>query len=150
MARLCDACWNVPANEMAEADGATTPSRPEPLGEPAFVFGYCGAHSGSYYEGHPSLANAAGGGSIAVGVHESGRGNIRMNMCRALGASQACAPSSFEQADSSPGAHATCLTYSAEGDFRKNTAIAAVIATKQAGLISDMFQSPYEVAGGNE
>ncbi|MCZ9343139.1 DUF6083 domain-containing protein, partial [Streptomyces sp. TRM76130] len=30
MARLCDACWNVLANEMAAADGATAAPRPDP------------------------------------------------------------------------------------------------------------------------
>lgn len=30
MARLCEECWNVLANEMAEADGATAAPRPEP------------------------------------------------------------------------------------------------------------------------
>ncbi|MFK0172020.1 DUF6083 domain-containing protein [Streptomyces sp. NPDC090306] len=29
MVRLCDGCWNVYANEMAEADGATAAPRPE-------------------------------------------------------------------------------------------------------------------------
>ncbi|WP_348541156.1 DUF6083 domain-containing protein [Streptomyces sp. SAI-149] len=30
MARFCEACWNVFANEMAMADGATAPPRPDP------------------------------------------------------------------------------------------------------------------------
>ncbi|WP_331445662.1 DUF6083 domain-containing protein [Streptomyces xanthochromogenes] len=30
MARLCELCWNILANEMAEADGATATPRPEP------------------------------------------------------------------------------------------------------------------------
>ncbi len=30
MARFCEACWNVFANEMAVADGATAPPRPDP------------------------------------------------------------------------------------------------------------------------
>ncbi|MCX5169057.1 DUF6083 domain-containing protein [Streptomyces antibioticus] len=30
MARFCEACWNVFANEMAMSDGATAPPRPEP------------------------------------------------------------------------------------------------------------------------
>ncbi len=29
MARLCELCWNVLANEMADADGATAAPRPE-------------------------------------------------------------------------------------------------------------------------
>ncbi|MFG2941740.1 DUF6083 domain-containing protein [Streptomyces sp. NPDC048282] len=29
MARLCDACWNVLANEIAQAEGATAAPRPE-------------------------------------------------------------------------------------------------------------------------
>ncbi|MFD0436067.1 DUF6083 domain-containing protein [Streptomyces chartreusis] len=30
MARLCESCWNVLANEMAELDGAAAAPRPEP------------------------------------------------------------------------------------------------------------------------
>ncbi|MET7794822.1 DUF6083 domain-containing protein [Micrococcus luteus] len=30
MAKLCDACWNTIANEMAEVDGATATPRPDP------------------------------------------------------------------------------------------------------------------------
>lgn len=30
MSRLCETCWNVFANEMAEADGATAAPRSEP------------------------------------------------------------------------------------------------------------------------
>ena len=30
MARYCERCWNILANEMAEADGATAAPRPEP------------------------------------------------------------------------------------------------------------------------
>lgn len=30
MARLCEMCWNIFANEMAQADGATAAPRPEP------------------------------------------------------------------------------------------------------------------------
>lgn len=30
MARLCERCWNVLANEMADADGATAAPRPDP------------------------------------------------------------------------------------------------------------------------
>lgn len=30
MAKLCDACWNTIANEMAEVDGATAAPRPDP------------------------------------------------------------------------------------------------------------------------
>ncbi|MGV9249067.1 DUF6083 domain-containing protein [Streptomyces sp. NPDC003710] len=30
MAKLCDACWNAFANEMAESDGATAAPRPDP------------------------------------------------------------------------------------------------------------------------
>lgn len=30
MASYCERCWNTYANEMAEADGATAPPRPNP------------------------------------------------------------------------------------------------------------------------
>ncbi|MCL6736107.1 DUF6083 domain-containing protein [Streptomyces neyagawaensis] len=30
MARYCERCWNILANEMAESDGATAAPRPEP------------------------------------------------------------------------------------------------------------------------
>ncbi|MFF7130784.1 DUF6083 domain-containing protein [Streptomyces sp. NPDC008196] len=30
MAKFCEACWNVLANEMAISDGATAPPRPDP------------------------------------------------------------------------------------------------------------------------
>ncbi|MEU0068524.1 DUF6083 domain-containing protein [Streptomyces sp. NPDC006332] len=30
MARLCETCWNILANEMAQADGATAAPRPDP------------------------------------------------------------------------------------------------------------------------
>ncbi|AZP22824.1 hypothetical protein EJC51_46400 [Streptomyces aquilus] len=129
-----------------------TPYAEAPGEPPAFVFGGCGAHSGDYFEGRPDLALAAGGGSIAVGIHDSHRGSVTMDpVCAALQAvPKGCVPGSFEEVDPSPGMGTECLTSAPAGAFRKATAVAAAIITKQVELTQDMFHSPYVLAGGND
>lgn len=122
-----------------------TPYTEAPGEPPYFVFGSCGAHSGSYFEGHPSLSFASGGGSVAVGIHDAHLGSVSMDpVCAALQrAPEDCVPSDFKDVDPSPGLHAECLTSAPAGDFRKSTAIAAVIMTNEGELTQDMFQPPY-------
>ncbi|MCL7430359.1 hypothetical protein [Streptomyces sp. YS415] len=123
----------------------------EAFGDP--MFGYCGAHSGSYFEYRESLPDFAGGGSVAVGIHDSRRGNTSMRpVCAGLGkAPDDCVlPSEFQEADASTPDHTACLTSPPAGDFRKSTPIAALVITKQLGMTEDMFQSPYEVSFGND
>ncbi|WP_406498723.1 hypothetical protein OHB06_51540 [Streptomyces sp. NBC_01604] len=49
----------------------------EVLGDPSRVFGGCGVHSGSYFEAH-SLGETGVGRIIAVGIHDSFRGDTSM------------------------------------------------------------------------
>ncbi|WP_406003370.1 hypothetical protein [Streptomyces sp. NBC_00829] len=124
----------------------------EVLGEPSRVFGGCGVHSGSYFETH-SLGETGVGAIIAVGIHDSFRGNTSMGpSCGGLQkAPEDCVPSEIEDTGAwRPRNNPQCLTSTPAGDFRKNTAIAALVVTKQLGLTEDMFQSPYVLAGGND
>ncbi|MFD9863419.1 hypothetical protein [Streptomyces alboflavus] len=122
------------------------------VGEPSQLFGYCGVHSRNYIEVHSSLPEMAGVTSIAVGIHDSFRGNTSMNpVCGGLrDAPDGCIPDEFQQADASTPINTECLTSAPAGDFRKSTAITAFVVTKQLDLTGDMFQSPYVVAGGND
>ncbi|MFG2525691.1 hypothetical protein [Streptomyces sp. NPDC048527] len=115
--------------------------------EPSFVFANCGVHSGSYFEGYLGLGETAGASDIAVGVHDSFRGNVSMEPpCGSIQAApEGCVPVALEVKK-----HPECLTSAPAGNFRKSTPIAALVLTKQLKLTDDMFQSPYVVAGGND
>ncbi|MFJ8637195.1 hypothetical protein [Streptomyces sp. NPDC093568] len=110
---------------------------------PYFVFGNCGAHSGSYFEGHLSLSFVAGGGSVAVGIHDAHLGSVSMDpVCAALQkAPEDCVPFDFKDVDPTSGLHTECLTSAPAGGFRRTTPVAAVIMTRE--LTQDMFQPPY-------
>ncbi|MER7576645.1 hypothetical protein [Streptomyces sp. NPDC126514] len=117
------------------------------------MFGYCGVHSSSYFEYQERLPDAAEAGSLAVGIHESGRGNTSMRpVCAGLGkAPDDCVlPSEFKEADASTSDRTACLTSPPAGAFRKSVPIAALVVTKQPEMTEDMFQPPYEVSLGND
>ncbi|MEU3740014.1 hypothetical protein AB0E78_23455 [Streptomyces sp. NPDC032198] len=119
-------------------------------GRPSQVFGSCGVHSGDYFEAYSDQNELTAGRRLAVGVHESARGNTDiLAVCKGLGkAPEDCVPSDLQPADASPGTQ--CLTSAPAGNFRKTTAITAYVVSKQSEWTDDMFQSPYVVAGGND
>lgn len=71
----------------------------EVLGEPFRVFGSCGVYSGSYFEVLGYLAESASGRVIAVGMHNSFRGNINMgSQCVALNeVPEDCVPPRYQR-----------------------------------------------------
>lgn len=123
------------------------------FGDPAYAFGGCGAHSGSYYEAHPNMPGAAGGGSAVVGVTDSHRGSLEImqGACGLLGPGHelACLPGSFEQADAAPVGQIDCLSSPQAVNMRKKVKVTSVILSREPQLSSDMFMNPYEVAKGN-
>ncbi|WP_406387296.1 hypothetical protein [Streptomyces sp. NBC_00887] len=118
------------------------------IGEPSVLFGDCGVHSGSYFEAH-SLLEGAPAAIVAVGIHQSFRGDSETNPACGFKNLPGCVPHDFKAAEALTGDHTTCLTSAPEGAFRRSTPIAAFVATKQVELSDDMFQSPYVVGGGN-
>ncbi|MFF8387863.1 hypothetical protein ACF053_30060 [Streptomyces kanasensis] len=144
-----------PAFPLGESKQLTINRTPysEVWEKPFRVFGYCGAHSGSYFETH-SLGQRGVGTAIAVGIHYSSRGDTSMTS-PCLGMNKApddCVPNDVKDhaSGSRPHNNPQCLTSAPAGDFRKSTPIAALVVTKQGSLTEDMFQSPYVVAGGND
>lgn len=118
--------------------------------DPVYAFGGCAGTSSEYFEWQ-TLPNAAGGGSVAVGAHDSGRGSLRMTeVCNGLRAvPRSCIADSFEEARARSAADHSCLTSSHAGDFRHTTAFSAVILSRES-MTSDMFQPPHIVAQGNQ
>ncbi|MCX4720002.1 hypothetical protein OG818_30225 [Streptomyces virginiae] len=120
------------------------------LGLPGFAFGSCGAHSSSYHEAYPNVANAGGGGSFAVGVTDSHRGELTTpGGCAVPLDRLECVQSSFEEVPATTEGNAECLDASRAADFRKSLKVNSVIVSRESNLSSDMFQNPYVVSRGN-
>ncbi|MEU4727129.1 hypothetical protein [Streptomyces sp. NPDC023588] len=142
--------------KIKSAVGEVTLNR-DPLfefGNPTFAFGSCGAHTSSYYEAHPNMAGAGGGGSAALGVTDSKRGSVEImqGVCGVLwpGRELECIPNSFEAANSGPVRQIECLSSPQVVDLRKKVKVTSVILSRESQLTADMFNNPYEVARGNQ
>ncbi|WP_369779883.1 hypothetical protein [Streptomyces sp. R33] len=120
------------------------------FGLPMFAFGSCAVHSSSYYEGYSGVANAGGGGSHAVGVTDSHRGELNTaGGCSVPLDQLECVQSEYEQVATLKEWDVKCLDSNQGAHFRNSLKINSVVVSRELSLSSDMFQNPYIVSKGN-